>query len=135
MKVFFYGLFMDKGLLARKGITPSEAAVGYVDGFSLRIGERATLVRSADTRAYGVLMEISAAEATNLYSENSVADYVSEPVTVHLTDGSQVEASCYNLSGDKITGTNKVYAEALLEIATELGFPESYLAEIRQAGS
>ncbi len=135
MKVFFYGLFMDKGLLASQGITPSEAAVGYVDGFSLRIGERATLVRSERTRAYGVVLEMSAVEAEDLYSDGSVADYVPEPVTVHLTDGSQVEASCYNLSGDKITGTNKVYAEALLEIATELGFPESYLAEIRQAGS
>ena len=134
MKVFFYGLFMDKGLLSRKGITPSEAAVGYVEGFGLRIGERATLLRSAGSRAYGVIMEISAVEAEDLYSDGSVADYVPEPVTVHLTDGSQVEASCYNLSGDKITGTNKVYAEALLEIATELGFPESYLGEIRQAG-
>ena len=135
MKVFFYGLFMDRSLLAKKGIVPSEAVVGYVDGFGLRIGERATLMRSADTRAYGVLMEISAVEANDLYSEDSVSDYVPEPVTVQLTDGSQVEANCYNLPGDKITGTNKRYADALLGVATELSLPESYLDEIRQAGS
>ena len=134
MKVFFYGLFMDKGLLARKGITPSEAAVGYVDGFGLLIGERATLLRSVDTRAYGIMMEISAAEAEDLYSDGSVADYVPEPVTVQLTDGRQVDASCYNLPAEKITGTNKGYAEALLKVATELGLPESYLGEIRRAG-
>ncbi len=134
MKVFFYGLFMDEGLLAKKGIVPSDAAVGYVDGFGLRIGERATLLRSAGTRAYGVMMEISSVEMKNLYSESSVADYVPEPVTVQLIDGSQVEASCYILPGDKITGTNKGYAEALLDVAKELDLPESYLGEIRQAG-
>ncbi len=134
MKVFFYGLFMDKGLLARNGITPSEAAVGYVDGFGLQIGERATLVRSEGTRAYGIMMEISAVEAKDLYADSSVADYVPEPVIVQLADGSQVDASCYNLPGDQITGTNKGYAEALLGLATELGLPESYLDEIRQAG-
>jgi hypothetical protein len=134
MKVFFYGLFMDEGLLAKKGIVPSDAVVGYVDGFGLRIGERATLLRSAGTRAYGVMMEISSVEVKNLYSESSVADYVPEPVTVQLIDGSQVEASCYILPGDKITGTNKGYAEALLDVAKELDLPESYLGEIRQAG-
>ena len=134
MKVFFYGLFMDEGLLAKKGIVPSDAVVGYVDGFGLRIGERATLLRFAGTRAYGVMMEISSVEVKNLYSESSVADYVPEPVTVQLVDGSQVEASCYILPGDKITGTNKGYAEALLDLAKELDLPESYLGEIRQAG-
>ena len=133
MKVIFYGLFMDKGLLAKKGITPSEAAVGYVDGFGLQIGERATLVRSEGTRAYGIMMAISAVEAKDLYSDGSVADYVPEHVTVQLTDGSQVGASCYNLPVDKITGRNNDYAEALLRVARESGLPESYLGESRQA--
>ena len=113
--------------VAKKGIVPCDAVVGYVDGFGLRIGERATLLRAAGTRAYGVMMEISSVEVKNLYSESSVADYVPEPVTVQLIDGSQVEACCYNLPGDKITGTNKAYAEALLDVAKELDLPESYL--------
>lgn len=40
MRVFFYGLFMDVSLLATKGITPSEVALGFVEDFELRIGER-----------------------------------------------------------------------------------------------
>ena len=134
MNVFFYGLFMDEDLLAKKGISPSKAEVGFVDGFALRIGERATLIRSADTRSYGVMMNISSDQANELYAESSVADYVSESVTVELLNGSKVEASCYNLPVDKVTGTNKVYAQALLEVANRLGLPESYLVEIRQAG-
>lgn len=134
MNVFFYGLFMDKALLAKRGITPTNAEVGYVDGFTLRIGERATLARSADSRSYGVLMTISTDEANELYAESSVADYVPESVTVELADGNKVEATCYNLPVDKVTGTNRVYAEALWEVASSLGLPKHYLAEIRQAG-
>ena len=134
MKVFFYGLFMDVDLLAKKGIIPKNAVVGHVDGFSLRIGERATLLRSVAARAYGVMMEISPGEAKDLYAESSVADYVPEQVTVELMDGTKVEASCYILPDDKVTGTNKDYAEALVQVADKLGLPESYIAEITQAG-
>lgn len=125
---------MDEALLAGKGITPSNARVGYVDGFALRIGERATLVRSPRARSYGVMMDISSDQAKELYAESSVADYVPEPVTVELLDGSRVEAICYNLHVDRITGTNRAYAEALWVVAKELGLPEDYLREIRRAG-
>ena len=134
MNVFFYGLFMDEALLAEKGVTPAFAAVGHVAGFALRIGERATLLRSPGARAYGVVMTVSREEAQVLYSEPSVADYVPATVTVELLNGEKVAATCYNLPGDKVTGTNQAYAEALWALARRLGLPEHYLEEIRQAG-
>ena len=127
MKVFFYGLFMDERLLATKRIAPSGIRAGFVDGYQLCIGERATLVPRPGGRAYGVVMEIASGEIEDLY-----ADYVPEPVIVELMDGAQVRATCYNLPGDKITGTNKDYAASLLEVATGLGFPDSYLDQIRR---
>ncbi len=133
MRVFFYGLFMDERLLAAKGITPSEVNLGFVDGWGLRIGERATLVRRPGSRVYGAMMDIAPGDATELYAEQSVADYLPEPVIVELLDGTQAEAICYNLPGDKITGTNREYAESLLDVATKLNFPDSYLEQIRQA--
>ena len=77
-------------------------------------------------------MDITPSEATELYAEESVADYLPEPVIVELMDGTQVEATCYNLPGDKVRGVNKAYAELLLDVATRLGFPESYLDQIRR---
>lgn len=133
MRVFFYGLFMDESLLATKGIEPSEVHSGFVDGCGLLIGERATLVRRPERRAYGAMMDIAPGEAEKLYAEESVADYVPELVTVELMDGTQVEATCYNLPGDKVTGTNGEYAESLLAVATRMDFPDSYLDEIREA--
>ncbi len=133
MRVFFYGLFMDESLLATKGIKPTDVSVGFVDGYGLRIGERATLVRRRGGRAFGTMMDIAPDEVMELYAEDSVADYLPEPVTVELMDGTKVEATCYNLPSAKVTGTNKDYAESLLQLAGRLGLPDSYLDEIRQA--
>ena len=123
---------MDESLLAKKGIEPSEVEIGFVDGYGLRIGERATLVRCPDSRAYGVMMDIAASEAAALYEEESVAGYLPEPVTFELTDGTQVEATCYNLRGVEMTATNNDYAESLLDLASRLGLPDSYLDQIRR---
>jgi len=135
MNVFFYGLFMDDSVLADKGIVPGSAVVGHVDGFALRIGERATLLPDAGARAYGVMMTIAPDEAKALYADESVADYRPEAVRVALADGSNAEAVCYNLPADKVTGTNKDYAKSLLAVAAKLGFPNAYLDEIRRAGA
>jgi len=132
--VFFYGLFMDESLLASRGIHPSQSTVGYVDGYRLRIGKRATLVPKRASRAYGVLMTIQNQDATTLYSDESVSDYIPEPVSVTLPSGVSEPAICYNLPSDRLEGTNSAYAEALLQLATNLGFPAEYLDAIRMQG-
>lgn len=68
MSVFFYGLFMDAALLASKGVHAKDPTVGFVDGYTLRIGERATLVPESGGRAYGVLMEITPEDDAALIS-------------------------------------------------------------------
>ena len=131
--VFFYGLFMDESLLAAKGITPSRATIGYVDGYRLRIGRRATLVPDRTNRAYGVLMALQTEDVRALYSEVSVVDYVSESVSVVLSDGTLESAVCYNLPERKLEGTTNLdYVRSLLLLADRLEFPESYLQHIRR---
>lgn len=129
--VFFYGLFMDEALLASKGIHPSRTIVGHVEDYALRIGARATLVPEGGSRAYGVLMTVAAEGLRTLYADDSVADYVSETVSVLLSDGTQEPAVCYNLPESKLAGTNPEYASALLALAGKLGLPGDYLQHIR----
>ncbi len=129
--VFFYGLFMDQTLLAAKGIRPSRALAGHVDGYVLRIGSRATLVHDKNHKVYGVLMTLGAEDVTALYSEESVADYEAEIVSVALADGTHEAAVCYILPESKLNGTNAQYASALLELAARLNFPRHYLRQIR----
>jgi hypothetical protein len=131
--VFFYGLFMDETLLASKGVRPTASTIGYVDGFGLHIGKRATLLPEANSRAYGVLMKITSEEVAALYSEQSVADYVAESVVVKLPGDTRVSAVCYNLPAARLAGKNPEYAAALLTLATKLGLPDSYLGRIRKA--
>lgn len=65
-------------------------------------------------------------DATNLHSEQSVADYIAEPVVVKLPGNTQVSTA-------RLTATNPEYAAALLALATKLGLPDSYLGHIRKA--
>jgi hypothetical protein len=133
--VFFYGLFMDESGLAAKGVVPSRAIFCHLDGYTLRIGRRATLVPDGTGRTYGVIMTLPAAGAEALYSEEGVADYVPEPVTVVLPDGTAEPAVCYNLPENLLEGTNPVYASSLLTLATKLGLPDEYLRHIRSQGN
>lgn len=132
--VFFYGLFMDVSLLASKGVRPAQATVGYVDGFRLLIGRRATLVPEETSRAYGVLMTMQAEDARALYSDGDVADYVSETVTVVLESGRLEAALCYNLPESELEESNTQYANSLLRLAGKLGLPAEYLEQIKIAG-
>ena len=132
LMVFFYGLFMDESLLASKGVHAKDPTIGYVDGYSLHIGERATLLPESNSRAYGVLMKIASEEAVALYAEKNVADYAAEPVVVTLPGDVQVAAVCYNLPAAKLAGANAEYAATLLELAIRLELPDSYLEEIRR---
>ncbi|MEO1037463.1 MAG: gamma-glutamylcyclotransferase family protein [Pseudomonadota bacterium] len=129
--VFFYGLFMDTSLLAAKGIHAANSAVARVDGYGLRIGERATLVPDRASKAHGVVMTLNAADLAALYADKSVADYRPETVAAVLQDGTVKTVQCYNLPPGKLAGTNADYAASLLKLAQSLGLPSDYQAEIQ----
>ena len=128
--VFFYGLFMDDSILAQQGVHAEAPRVGCVAGFRLAIGARATLVPDPAARAWGVVMDVDAANLERLYTEPSVADYEPVPVTVTLRKNETIRALCYNLPKEQLAGTNPNYAEKLLTLATRLGLPRRYLKEI-----
>ncbi len=131
MKVFFYGLFMDTELLKKAGVHPLSQARGFVDNYTIEIGERATLARCDGAKAYGVLMELEEADVRKLYAETSVADYMPEEVDVKTDSGSTVKGTCYILHGNPSNSRNQKYAEALYKLAKILGFPKEYLDKIR----
>lgn len=130
--IFFYGLFMDEALLRKKGMNPSQPIIAFVDGFGLRIGERATLIKSNKERAYGLIMSLSDAELSVLYGDESVADYIPENVTALTEHKESVNAVSYNLPLEKLSGENKQYAKSLAIVAEKVGLPSDYISEIRQ---
>ena len=130
--VFFYGLFMDKELLRGKGFAPTNERVALVQGFALRIGQRATLVPSANRVTYGVVMALSHDDIEALYSETSVRVYRPEAVLAQCSDGTLAPALCFNLPlppGPNEHDTE--YAARLRALANRLGFPADYVASIQ----
>ena len=135
-KMFFYGLFMDRSLLAGKGLHPEVTGPAVLPGYRIHIGERATLLRSASSRAYGIVMELAEEEARTLYSDPSVREYIRERVQVELLEtGEAVEAYCYNLPRELgLGGANPTYAAELSRLVEALHFDAAYVEEIAAFG-
>ena len=130
--VFFYGLFMDEGLLQSKGVTPANLRPASVAGFQLRIGDRATLIPAHPGRVYGLVASLSHADLERLYAEPGVSAYRPEAVLVDLPNGDVVAALCFNLPVPPSDRERNVdYASKLRSLAERLNFPADYVASIR----
>ncbi len=129
VEVFFYGLFMDEGLLRAKGLSPQHRRAASVENFRLVVGERATLVPSAGAKAHGILFSLRRGEVEALYSEPSVTAYRAETVSARLDDGTSVRALCYNLPAAPAE-RDPAYASKLRELAARLGLPADYVSSI-----
>jgi hypothetical protein len=130
--VFFYGLFMDRGLLRAKGLEPDEGELASVEGFVLRIGQRAALVPQASSRVHGVLMSLTLADLERLYAEPGVRAYQPQAVLVRLSNGDLVPALCYNLPDPPSPDErNPEYATKLRAVAGRLGLPAEYVSSIQ----
>lgn len=131
VEVFFYGLFMEEALLRGKGLRPRGGRVGFVEGFRLVVGRRATLVREEGGRVYGVLYSLRRDEVEALYSEESVRAYRPEVVSAREAGGGVVEALCFNLPEPPSPGErDEVYASRLREFAAREGLPDDYVSSI-----
>jgi cation transport regulator ChaC len=129
--VFFYGLFMDEGVLKDAGASPRHGRKARLDGFALRIGQRATLVRIAGATAWGMVYALAPDELDRLYRAPGLAHYRPEAVEVALENRAIIAARAYALPQPPAEGErNPEYAERLKAVLTRLGFPAEYIAQI-----
>ena len=134
--IFFYGLFMDETLLTDQGLHPEVVGPAVLPDYRIHIGERATLLPVEWGRTYGMVMRLEDVEASALYADPSVSEYVPETVRVELLDdGEPLDAVCYNLPADLVDGTNPAYASRLARLVESLGFDPDYVAEIDAFGA
>ena len=128
---FFYGLFMDGDLLRKAGVEPTNPRRAYVDGFALRIGQRATLVPSAGGRAYGMLFALTHAELDRLYATPGLEQYHPEAVLAQPLVGTPLPALCYNLrEAPQPHERNSDYAAQLQQALRVLDFPSAYVESV-----
>jgi hypothetical protein len=128
---FFYGLFMDREILRKAGVEPNNPRRAYVEGFALRIGQRATLVPSAGGRAYGMLFALTHAELDRLYAAQGLEQYHPEAILAQPLVGAPLPALCYNLrEAPQPHERDSEYAARLQRALRELDFPAEYVASI-----
>jgi len=128
---FFYGLFMDEGVLAGAGVEPHAGRKARLDGFALRIGRRATLVKIPGGIVWGMVFALTPAELARLYGAPGLEDYRPEDIEVALENRAIIPARVYNLPQPPAPGErNPDYAGKLKAALTRLGFPADYVAGI-----
>ena len=88
---------MGEELLREKGLEPEGGEIAAIDGFALRIGQRAALVPAPGAKVYGLVFSLTRSELDRLYSESSVQAYKPQAVFAQLASGGVVAALCYNL--------------------------------------
>ncbi len=123
---------MNKDVLIKNGVNPLNPRKGYLNDYTIKIGNRASLIPCKKEKAYGIIMTINDEELVTLYSEKSVADYIPEKVKIIMNNTESVIATCYNLPLELLTGTNELYAKSLYKLSKKLNFPDEYLSIIQK---
>lgn len=129
--VFFYGLYMDESVLAGAGVTARSPRKARADGFTLRIGRRATLVRAPGGIVWGVVFALTPEELARLYGGPGLELYQPQEIEVVLENRAIVPARVYTLPEPPAPDErNPEYVEKLKAVLTRLGFPAEYIAGI-----
>lgn len=132
VSVFFFGSFINRGVLAEVGLEPASWAVAALPGFELHIAPRANLVRALDGVAFGVLASATHEELQRLYAhaEHVLGEvYLPQAVLVRAAD-TWTPALCYLAPEMVERPAERAYVERILRPARELGFPRWYLQRI-----
>jgi hypothetical protein len=128
---FFYGLYMDVEVLRQSGVAPMHPRRAHVDGYALRIGQRATLLPLAGGRAYGMLFALTHDELDRLYTAPGLEQYRPEAVLAQPLGGTPVPALCYNLrEAPGAHERNPEYSARLQLVLRRLDFPGEYIASV-----
>ncbi|MEQ8666249.1 MAG: gamma-glutamylcyclotransferase family protein [Rhodospirillales bacterium] len=129
--VFFYGLFMDAGILSRLGIAANNPRRAHVRDYALVIGDRAALVPRPGNNCFGMVFSLTKANAERLYASDGLENYRPELLIAEFDDRSTGDVLCYNLPDPPSADTfNERYAADLQTVLRDLGFPDDYINAI-----
>jgi cation transport regulator ChaC len=133
--VFFYGSYMNRGVLAEVGLAPAEWHAAKVSGFDIRIAPRANLVPAPGAQVFGVLATATHVELERLYAHARDVlgeRYLPEAVLAESLDGEQRPALCYIAHAMREQVAERAYVDRIVAPARELGFPEAYIARLER---
>ena len=120
--VFFYGLYMDEEILKSKDVKPRNKRKALVNGYALRLGNMATLLRQENAKAYGMVYSLTHEEIDVLYKNSGLTQYVNEALMVELEDKSNIVTLCSILLDEpKADERNDEYYQKLVSCMKKYG--------------
>jgi hypothetical protein len=130
VRVFFYGSFMNRDVLAESNVVPDDVEVGRVGGFDIQIQPLANLVRSEAHCVFGIVCLVGHAGLVRLYAQSWVGTYLPEAVVVETRGGGFLPALCYSAPSPPAAPATNEYIERIAGPAREYGFPEWYVSRL-----
>jgi hypothetical protein len=131
VRVFFYGSFMNRSVLAEAGVVPEDVEVARLWGYDLRIQPLGTLVPADGCCVYGVVCWMTHENLAELYSQDWVAAYRPHPVVVEGSGG-LLPALCYIAPPGEPAPADPAYIDRIVAPARDHGFPAWYLERIER---
>ena len=131
--VFFYGSYINFGVLREVDLVPEQWEVARLDGFDIRVQPRANLVPSEGHCVYGIVATATHAELARLYTHarDVLGEvYLPEAVLVQTLAGLWRPALCYLCAEMAPRPADNAYVERIVGPARSFGFPQWYLARL-----
>jgi hypothetical protein len=131
--VFFYGSYINFGVLREVDLVPEHWEVARLDGFDIRIQPRANLVPSDRHCVYGIVATATHAELARLYAHarDVLGEvYLAQAVLVQTLAGLWRPALCYLCPQMAPRPADNAYVERITGPARDFGFPPWYLARL-----
>ena len=131
--VFFYGSYMNLGVLREVDFIPDKWEVAKLADFDIVIRPRANLVPADGRCVYGILATGTHAELGKLYAHAQDVlgeTYLPEAVLAETRAGYWRPALCYISQSMTPRPAAKDYVDRILTPAREYGFPGWYIERI-----
>ena len=123
---FFYGLYMDRRLLASVGVETDSFCKAKVVGYRLDLHGVAKLLPAPGDEVWGMLIELPEDEFEALYSATATRMYRRGEIDVITEDGQTLRVCLYNAPAEAAGDIEQDYLEKLIQLAQLNDFPESY---------
>jgi hypothetical protein len=130
---FFYGSFMNPDVLAKAEVRPTEAQMGRLDGWDIKIAPRATLVPSEGRSVFGILAKVTHADLEKLYTKDwfGFGTYLPEAVLVEDSAEQLVPALSYIAWEMEGGSPTHEYISNVVTAARQFRFPEWYIDRLK----
>lgn len=133
VRVFWYGSYTNRAVLAEVNLAPGEWEVARLAGYDIVIRPRANLVQSDEHTVYGILATATHAELDRLYAHAHDVlgeTYLPEAVLVETRAGGWAPALTYIAPVMDPRPAARDYVERIVGPAREHEFPGWYVRRL-----